>query len=179
MSSSNKKGACRNMKKIIIFGIVLLILSSLATAFDINIYNTDMEESYLFSPGDKIIVQAIIQADNAKFELLYNNMNSVLSTEMENIDKNTFQLEYTIPKDIGKGNYLVKVSTDNVEEIREIVIGNVVVMQFIDPDNEDFQELEAKKNRLKARLEREDYSLLQKMIMLLKNVWRNYIWIEE
>ena len=166
------------MKKITVFGIVILIFSSLVSAFDIVIYNSNMEESYLFSPGDKMIVEAAVEADNADFELLYNNMDSIISADMEKI-QDKFQFAYNIPENIGKGNYLVKVSADEAEEIREIVIGNVIMMQFIDPDDKDLQELESEFNRLKARAEREDYSLFEKLIMIAKNVWVNYIWIEE
>ena len=167
------------MKKTISFGIVFLVLSSLASAFDVTIYNSDMEESYLFSPGDRMIVEAIIEADSADFELLYNNMDSVAGAEMEKTGEDKFQFMYDIPENIGKGNYLVRVSADSAEEIREVVIGNVVVMQFVDPDDKGSQELEAKKDRLKARLEREDYSFVQKLMMIAKNVWVNYIWIKE
>jgi len=178
MPSSEKKGACRNMKKIVVFGIVFLILSSLASAFDVKIYNSDMEESYLFSPGDKMIIEAVVEADSADFELLYNNMDSIISADMDKLE-DKFQFVYNIPANIGKGNYLVKINADDFEEIREVVIGNVVMMQFVDPDDDEFQELEAKKNRLKSRLEREDYTLIQKLIMIAKNVWVNYIWIKE
>jgi len=167
------------MKKVIVFGIVALVLSSLVNAFEVKIYNSDMEENYLFSPGDKMIVEAIVEADDANFELLYNNMDSLVSSEMEKFGEDKFQFTYSIPEDTGKGNYLVRVNADGAEEIREVVIGNVVVMQFVDPDDEDFQELEAKKNILKARLEREDYSLIEKLIMVAKNLWVNYIWIKE
>ena len=167
------------MKKIIIFGIVLLILSNLAAAFDIKIYNENMEENYLFSPGDKITVEAIAETANANFELLFNNMDSIISAAMNKIEENKFQFSYNIPENIGKGNYLVKITTDNLEEIREIVVGNIINMQFVDPDNEDSQELETTKNILKAKLERKDYSVFQKIIMIAKNIWVNYIWIKE
>jgi hypothetical protein len=167
------------MKKIIFFGLAVLVLISSAGAFEVNIYNDDMEESYLFSPGDRMIVQAAAEADAADFQLLYNNMDNILNAEMSKIEENKFEFNYIIPEDIGKGNYLIKITANNSEEFREIVIGNVIAMQFIDPENEEFQELEAKKDRLKARAERKDYSLIQKLAMIAKNVWVNYIWIGE
>jgi peptidoglycan hydrolase CwlO-like protein len=56
---------------------------------------------------------------------------------------------------------------------------DVVSMQFIDPDNETFHELEESKNKLKAEIEVKDLSFFQKLSYLTNNIWVNYIWIKE
>ena len=54
-----------------------------------------------------------------------------------------------------------------------------VSINFIDPDNETFHELEASKNKLKAEIEVKDLSLFQKLSYVANNIWVNYICIKE
>jgi len=55
----------------------------------------------------------------------------------------------------------------------------IVEINFIDPDNVSFHELETSKNRLKAEIEVKDLSFFQKLSYVANNIWVNYVWIKE
>lgn len=190
------KSAVRNTKKIVLLIMSFIILASFVSAFEVHIYDKDNEESYLFVPGSFMRIEA--DTESAQISLVYNKQIQIFSANMVKEDDKAVY-EYDIPQDMKKGNYDIVVLNEDEKKEKEIIIGNIVKMNFVEPTEEVKEKIEkikldsvsGKENNLDLSGEKEitdqinkdtdqtnkdDGSLIRKM---LNNIWVNYIWIKE